>query len=562
MGMQTKNAGIGTGKMGRGRVQTWGIIALLTLALVLSGCGGSEAEPTPTPTKTPVTAAAEAATPVPPTAAPVEAAPVAPAEAVAPAAAAPVSIRATVNADQLNVRSGPGGSFEVVRSVTLGQQFDVTGKSADGQWLELAENGTVVGFSAAQYFDLDGDLASIPVAGSGTAQSTNQQTTQSTSSQAPQTGSGTYLPATMSSPDFGAQAFLWWRAELADRDLKLMNEAGFNWVKQALAWETIEGGGKGQFDWTIADRMVRQVNTDGLKLLARVSSDPDLGNFWAGHPPQNGDNYADFVFALASRYNCSATAVGCIQAYQIWNEPNLAREWGNNRPNPAQYAEFLGKAYRAIKRANPNAIVISAGMAPTGDDSNIAMPDDKFYDQMYQAMGGNSNGYFDMLGVHGAGFAAPPELDPAEAAANPKYGGYRFFAFRHIEDIRAIMVKYGDSAKKVVVLEFGWTYDSVNPAYAWHGAGAGIDEFTQSEYLKRAYEYAAANWRPWIGLMSLLTMPNVDWLNDGNPQDEEQYWWAIMEPSQINELKFRRAFVLLCIYFNGTEGQRCVYDPN
>ena len=35
-----------------------------------------------------------------------------------------------------------------------------------------------------------------------------------------------------------------------------------------------------------------------------------------------------------------------------------------------------------------------------------------------------------------------------------------------------------------------------------------------------------------------------------------------MEPSQVNELKFRRAFVLLCIYFNGTEGQRCIYDPN
>ncbi len=190
--------------MGRGRVQTWAIIALLTLALVLSGCGGSEAEPTPTPTKTPVTAAAEVATPVPPTAAPVEAAPV---EAVAPAAVAPVSIRATVNADQLNVRSGPGGGFEVVRSVTLGQQFDVTGKSADGQWLELAENGAVVGFSAAQYFDLDGDLASVPVAGGTTAQSTTQQTTQ----QATQTGSGNYLPATMSSPDFGAQAFLWWR---------------------------------------------------------------------------------------------------------------------------------------------------------------------------------------------------------------------------------------------------------------------------------------------------------------------------------------------------------------
>ncbi len=567
MGMQTNNEEIGTGKRGRGRVQAWGVIALLTVALVLSGCGGSEVEPTPTPTKTPVAAAAEVevATPAPPTAAPVEAAPVAPAaESVAPAAAAPapVSIRATVNADQLNVRSGPGGSFEVVRSVTLGQEFDVVGKSADSQWLQLAENGAAIGFSAAQYFDLAGDLAAVPVADGTTAQSTTQPTNQQTNQPPTQTGSGTYLPATMTSPDFGAQAFLWWRAELADRDLKLMDEAGFNWVKQAMAWETIEGAGKGQFNWTIADRVVRQVNQDGLKFLARVGSDPDLGNFWAGHPPQNSDHFADFVFALASRYNCSAQAVGCIQAYQIWNEPNLAREWGGNRPNPAQYAEFLGKAYKAIKRANPNAIVINAGMAPTGDDSNIAMPDDKFYDQMYQAMGGNSNGYFDMLGVHGAGFAAPPELDPAEAAANPKYGGYRFFAFRHVEDIRAIMVKYGDSAKKVVVLEFGWTYDPVNPDYAWHGAGAGIDEFTQSEYLKRAYEFAAANWRPWIGLMSLLTMPNVDWLNDGNPQDEEQYWWAIMEPSQINELKFRRAFVLLCIYFNNTQGQRCVYDPN
>ncbi|KKK56689.1 hypothetical protein LCGC14_3061990, partial [marine sediment metagenome] len=60
----------------------------------------------------------------------------------------------------------------------------------------------------------------------------------------PQTG-GSYQPATMLSPDFGGQAFLWWRPEIADRDLKLMNEAGVNWVKQAFAWETIEGAGKG-----------------------------------------------------------------------------------------------------------------------------------------------------------------------------------------------------------------------------------------------------------------------------------------------------------------------------
>ena len=31
-------------------------------------------------------------------------------------------------------------------------------------------------------------------------------------------------------------------------------------------------------------------------------------------------------------------------------------------------------------------------MAPTGDNSDLAMPDDIFYDQMYQAMGGSSDG--------------------------------------------------------------------------------------------------------------------------------------------------------------------------
>jgi hypothetical protein len=368
----------------------------------------------------------------------------------------------------------------------------------------------------------------------------------------------------MSSPDFGSQAFLWWREEIADRDLDLMREAGFNWVKQSFAWETIEGVGSGVFDWTVSDRVVTHVNEKGLKLLARLSSDPDKAGFWPGPPPGNGDAFAAYAGAVAKRYNCTPEAVGCIQAFQIWNEPNLAREWGGNRPNPAEYAQFLGKVYRAIKAVHPSAIVISAGMAPTGDDSDLAMPDDKFYDLMYQAMGGSSDGYFDMLGVHGAGYAAPPELDPADAAADKaKYGGYRFFAFRHVEDIRAIMERYGDVGKQIALLEFGWTYDKVNAAYKWHGADAGIDEFVQADYLKRAYQYAAANWQPWIGLMNLITMPNLDWTNDGNAQDEEQYWWAIMEPSPIDQKYWRPAFIVLCIYFQEELGGGiCPYNPN
>lgn len=532
---------------------------VLLLVLVLVGCG-SGTEATPTPTKTPPgatenTGASPTETPVPaagqpannteqPTAAPTEAA------APAPAAAAQTVEVALVNTDLLNIRRGPSTTDTIVRTANQGDRFTVADRSQDGAWIQVAENGQPLGWVSSEFVTISQETTG------GAPTASDPKPTAAANAPA---SNAPALSSDMLSPDFGAQAFLWWKEEVADRDLKLMEDGGFNWVKQTFAWETIETTGKGQFDWARADRVVQHTRDHNLKLLARLSSDPKLTTFWAGAPPQNIDNFADFAFALASRYNCTPQAAGCINAYQIWNEPNLAREWGNNRPNPGQYVQMLQKAYAAIKRGNPNAIVISAGMAPNGDNNEIAMADDLFYEEMYKAMG-NSNGYFDMLGVHGAGFAAPPEIDPAEAANNKAYGGHRFFAFRHVEDIRAIMVRYGDTNKRVVLLEFGWTFDPVNPSYKWHGADAGITEMVQADYLKRAYIYAAENWTPWIGLMSLLTMPNIDWLEDGNPEDEEQFWWAIMKPG-YPDLYFRAAYIVLCDHFNRQRGQFCPYDP-
>ncbi|MEA3338098.1 MAG: beta-galactosidase [Chloroflexota bacterium] len=353
----------------------------------------------------------------------------------------------------------------------------------------------------------------------------------------------------MASPDFGAQAFLWWRDDVADRDLTLMENAGFTWVKQWFAWADIEGRGKGQYDWSIPDRIVNQVEQHGLKLLVRVDREPS----WAGPPPGNTQHFLDFLAALTSRYK------GRIDAIQIWNEPNLAREWGGRPPNPAEYARLLQLAYSTVKSIDPDVNVITAGMAPTGTCCDTAMPDTDFYTQLYQAMGGNSDGYFDMLGVHGAGFAAPPEVSPDETAANkPDYGGERFFSFRHIEDIRNIMVQFGDADKRVVVLEFGWTTDPrPDSPYYWHGRGAGIREKKKADYLRRAYEWAKNNWQPWIGLMSLINMPDLEWT-----ENDEQYWWAIMDPSPVDQLHFRHAYVELCLYFNEQLGRpRCQYAP-
>ncbi|MCX7669235.1 MAG: cellulase family glycosylhydrolase [Anaerolineae bacterium] len=349
----------------------------------------------------------------------------------------------------------------------------------------------------------------------------------------------------MSSPDYGVQAFLWWRPEVADRDLNLVKDAGFTWVKQLFSWQDIEGAGKGHFDWERPDRIVEDVNKRGLKLIVRISMDPDRP-FWAGNPPDNAQHFADFAGQVAARYR------GRIHAYQVWNEPNLAREWGGKRPDPAGYVRLLRLTYAAIKAADPNAIVVTAGMAPTTEDSNRAMPDMRFYQGMYDAMG-RSDGYFDMLGVHGAGYAAAPETDPQVVATTPKLHNNdpspaelkRVYSFRHIEDVRSLMVRNGDANKRVVVLEFGWTTDNrPDSPYYWHGAGAGIDEGKQGCYIVRAYKYARENWQPWIGLMSVIYLPDVNWT-----KNDEQYYWSIIGPG-YPDLYLRFAYGMLKNYLN------------
>ncbi len=338
-------------------------------------------------------------------------------------------------------------------------------------------------------------------------------------------------PLRMNSPEYGMQAFLWWRPEVASRDMGMIKEAGFGWVKQNIGWRDVEGAAKGVFDWSRVDWIVYECNKLGLELLVRIDHQPQWagGNYPTNGPPNNYADLGDFLYAMASRYK------GRIRAYEIWNEPNLAREWGGRPPNAAQYVRLLKEAYRRIKQADPNTMVISAGLTPTGTYSPEATPDDVYLEQMYQAMGGSSNGYFDVLGVHAAGYKAPPELSPDEAAQNLYYGGQRFFCFRRVEDLRRIMVKYGDANKQIAILEFGWTSDPIHPEYSWHA----VDEETKADYFVRAYKWAKEHWSPWIGLMSLIYIADPDWT-----QADEQYWWAISEPG-YPEFRPRPAYLKL-----------------
>jgi hypothetical protein len=116
------------------------------------------------------------------------------------------------------------------------------------------------------------------------------------------------------------------------------------------------------------------------------------------------------------------------------------------------------------------------------------MEDTEYLNRLYEAAGGSLDGYADVVGVHAPGFKAPPEMSSDEVMQNQEvYGRGRYFTFRRVEDLRAIMEEYGDTERQVAILEMGWTTDPrPDSPYNWHA----VTEEEKADYLVRAFAYA------------------------------------------------------------------------
>lgn len=322
-------------------------------------------------------------------------------------------------------------------------------------------------------------------------------------------------PKTFPSLTYGIQTFFWWHPDYRQVGLDHVNIMQFSHIRQDFAWADIEPSYRAKDDperyvWVQADAMMHDIESKGVQVIARLDKPPQWAlrpNVSYGGIPFDSNRLFEYCGAVAHRYQ------GRIAAYQVWNEPNLEREWADTPPSPEGYVKLLRGCSTAIRQADPAAIIISAGMSPTGNRDATALPDEEFFWKIYQA---GAAPYFDVLGVHAPGFAFEPEIDPQTIVEN---GYLHWQCFRHVEQIRAIMVANGDAAKQIAITEMGWTIDP-RPDSIYHWFAVTPEQ--QGEYLARAYTYAAEHWRPWVGLMVALYYPSPAWT-----EDNEEYWWAI-----------------------------------
>ncbi|MCU0512900.1 MAG: LysM peptidoglycan-binding domain-containing protein [Anaerolineae bacterium] len=214
-------------------------------------------------------------------------------------------------------------------------------------------------------------------------------------------------------------------------------QLGVTWVKITVNWRRLEVT-EGSPDFTQLDAAVAAFDRAGLNVMLTLTGAPDWARPSATDfvkslteqygPPDDLADFATFAGAVATRY------AGRVQAYEIWSEPNLRRNWidaaarlvdvrnadGTTTQVPdaplarARYIDLLRPAAAAIRTADPAAQIVSAGLAPTGlNDFYNAIADQVFLAALIDQ---GVVQLVDAIGAQVDGFGNPPDATCCNAS--------------------------------------------------------------------------------------------------------------------------------------------------
>ncbi len=138
--------------------------------------------------------------------------------------------------------------------------------------------------------------------------------------------------------------------------LDALRAAGVEWIRVDFIWAWVEPE-QDSFDWQTYDRVVAAARARGLRLFATLAYTPawaTSGSPWTG-VPRDALDWVDVCYRAASRYR------GQIEAWGMWNEPNLPRFWQGGRSDYIDTILLPGS--EAVRAADPGAMVCGPELA-------------------------------------------------------------------------------------------------------------------------------------------------------------------------------------------------------
>lgn len=295
--------------------------------------------------------------------------------------------------------------------------------------------------------------------------------------------------------EFGAQVHCEFDLQ---RNLDIAKDMGVSWVKQQIRWGDIENV-PGTVDWSCLDHVVEGANQRGLKVMVSVTGAPvwTRTNALKGGrrdtlgPPDDLAVFGQFVASMLRRHRA-------IRAVEVWNEPNLDREWKDGLDG-RRYADLLKTTYVAVKAVDPAIIVISAGIAPTPSKggSRQTYIDDRVW--FGEALARGLADYADCMGAHANGPDGEGDITPV------------------IQRYRAM------ASMPVCVTEFGYALPINGAAVPGFGWAMSHTEAGQAAKLRDGLSWAAQT-----GIVRIVVLWNLGF---GGGSDDSNKLYALRDPA-------------------------------
>lgn len=273
------------------------------------------------------------------------------------------------------------------------------------------------------------------------------------------------------------------------KDLDLIAEAGFKFIRMDLSWSGIERK-KGVYDFERSgyDTLTSACLKRGIRVLYILDYSNRL------YEPENSVRtdegrkaFAAFAEAAARHY----AKKGIV--WEVWNEPNISQFW-RPQPDVENYCKLAEAAAAAVRKGDPGARVVAPAT------STIPFP---WLEECFKR--GLLN-WIDAVSVH-------PYRPTRPETVMDDYA-----------KLRALIQKYAPREKKIPILSGEWGYSNIN----WDKTQ--LTDEQQAQYLVREL------------LVDLYQGVPVsiwyDWKNDGTDPKEREHNFGTVE----NDLKPKTAY--------------------
>ena len=264
------------------------------------------------------------------------------------------------------------------------------------------------------------------------------------------------------------------------RDLDLIADAGFKFIRMDLTWEAIEREkGVYEFEKSGYDDLTKGCSKRGIRILYILDYSNRLYESDRSVRTEQGRRaFAAFAEAAASRY------CGNGILWEIWNESNIKLFW-RPQPNVDDYCKLVKATAARLKKADNSGLVV----APATSTIPFKWLEDCFKRGLLK--------WIDVLSVH------PYRPHPPETV------------IKDYARLRELMKRYTPDGKNIPIISGEWGYSNIN----WDNARLSNEQ--QAQYLAREFL---------INLYQKISLSIwYDWKNDGtNPNEREHHFGTVM----------------------------------